>query len=205
MSLRWIVTIALVACGEHGPSEPARRPPIELDVERELAARFGGAVTARCAVVAGVPMACLAVIDGLALPVAVEAAGSAWTWRIDGRVVATAPVVAYIDGVLGDLGVAQTARCGPAAVRLPPGQRLPCKLSGGGVAFVDVAREGRVSLELALDPAVAAIRAEPVPDRELVRASRALERTGDEDDEPDELPPVDDKTAAGDARVPPRE
>ncbi|HSN28933.1 MAG TPA: hypothetical protein VLT45_21750, partial [Kofleriaceae bacterium] len=57
-----------------------------------------------------------------------------------------------------------------------------CALGGGGAAFATVARDGHVSLELALDPAVAAVRSEEP--RDLTKTSRLLEHgSGDEEDE----------------------
>jgi hypothetical protein len=67
---------------------------------------------------------------------------------------------------------------------------LACKLGGGGTAFVAIGKDGKASLELALEPAVAAVRTGPVPE-DLVRASRALERL-EEDVHED-----DDETTAG--------
>lgn len=178
----WLV--ALIACGDPPAAEPSRASPLESGIARELTARFGAPVTTRCAFVGGVPFACEVTVADQTLPVAVAGDGAAWAWQLDGRVVATAPITAYVDGVLADLGVAQTARCGQPVVRVPPGTRIACALSGGGTAFVALALDGTTSLELALDPAVARIRAEPAHDPELVRASRALERVdGDEDDD----------------------
>ena len=115
------------------------------------------------------------------LSLGVENKRGEWVWHIDGRVVQTAPIAAQIAGELADLGVAQTVDCGAAVARVPLGDRLTCKLSGGGAAFATIAGDGTVELELAIDPAAAAVRSE-VP-RDLTKTSRDLERLPGEEDE----------------------
>src|SRR5439155_25911510 len=140
----------------------------------------GAPVTVSCAIAT-----CRAELAGLALPIRVAADGSAWAWNVDGRVVDTAPIAAYVDGMLADLHVKQTASCGAKVVYLPRGERLACALSGGGRAFVDVAPGGALAVELALDRAAAAARGEPSTperDRELDKMSRALEGGGSGDE-----------------------
>jgi hypothetical protein len=185
-----LALLIATACGDgtegRAPITPA---PLETGIARELTARFGVPVTATCAWLAGMPLACRAVLpDATVLPVALSGAGPAWDWRIPGRVVAVAPIAAYVQASLADLGIAQTASCGPSVQRLAPGARITCALSGGGVAFVDVTVGGEVSLELALDPATAMLRRAPISDRELVGTSRALEHLGGEEDDPVEVP-----------------
>jgi hypothetical protein len=67
--------------------------------------------------------------------------------------------------------------------RLVPGQRLACTLSGGGAACVQVAADGALSLELALDPATAAARGSAATEADLLHRSRALDKA-DEAGEP---------------------
>jgi len=171
--VRWVAALVLVGCGR---GEPATEGPLPVEsaIAHELTARFHAPVTARCTVVAGVPVACRAALDGVQLPVAV--AGRAW--RLVGRFVETAPIAAYVQGVLADLGVTQHASCGPRVQTLMPGARVVCTLSSGGAAFVDVARDGSLALELALDRSAASARGEDTTadrERDLERRSRELD------------------------------
>jgi hypothetical protein len=108
------------------------------------------------------------------LPIRVAADGSGWSWQIDGLVVDTAPIAAYIDTMLADLHVHKTASCGGKLRLVAPGERLACALSGGGTAFVDVAQGGAIQVELALGSAAAAARTAVTPAEELDKMSRAL-------------------------------
>lgn len=129
-------------------------------------------------VIAGVA-GCRASVDGVRVPIVVENHRGEWQWFVEGGAVATGPIAARVRDELADLGVAQTVDCGRAVAI---GTRVVCELSGGGAAFASVARDGRVSFELALDPAVAAVRREEP--RDLTRTSRLLEHgSGDEEDE----------------------
>lgn len=139
---------------------------------------------------------CRAFVGDTVLTVAVRNEHGQWAWHVEGQVVQTAPIAARITGELADLGVAQTVDCGPLVVRVAAGERLTCKLSGGGAAFVTIAKDGTVSLELAIDPAVAGVRSEQP--RDLTKTSRALERLPGEEDEEEVMgsgagsaPPVD--------------
>lgn len=150
-------------------------------------------VTVTCFVTLAVPTGCSAKLaDGTALPIVVDGDGDAdgWTWRVDGVVVESAPVVTYVQDALARLGVAQGVSCGPPLQVVPAGDRIACSLSGGGAAFVQVAADGSTSLELALDPGGAAARSEAVtPDREaaLLDLSRALEVVRGESDGEEEV------------------
>ncbi len=122
---------------------------------------------------------CRASVDGVRVPLVVENHRGEWQWWVKGGVVATAPIAARVRDELVDLGVAQAVDCGRAVAI---GTRVACALSGGGAAFATIARDGHVSLELALDPAVAAVRSEEP--RDLTKTSRLLEHgSGDEEDE----------------------
>jgi hypothetical protein len=149
----------------------------------------------RCSFVAGIPFDCKAVLaDDSTLPIAIKKAGRGWDWRIDGLVIETPPLAAHIKGMLGDLLVDQTVSCGHAIMRVQPGERMICTLSGGGVAFVDIAKDGATSFELALDRSAAASRGEPlVPDRDraMTQASRALEHLAGEETEEIDEPEID--------------
>jgi hypothetical protein len=184
--------VSLAACGDHTSRQPPRRSPLETAIARDVTARFGMPVTASCTVAAGIPVACeAALVDGTKLPIEIRSEGTEWAWRVAGIVVDTAPVAAYLDATLGDLHVAQHASCGARYVVVQPGDRIGCRLSAGGTAFVRVAADGTTSLELDLDPASAAARGEPVTparDRELTSISRALETLEGESDGEEELP-----------------
>jgi hypothetical protein len=174
-----LAVILFAACASRGESAPAA-PPLETAIARELTARFHVPVTARCAAFGSAVLACRAELDGVVLPIALAEGG----WHVVGRFVDTTPIAAYVQGVLDDLGVAQHASCLPHVQQVAPGARVGCTLSGGGAAFVDVAGDGSLALELALDPAAAAVRAEPATEdrvRDLVQRSRGLDR-GDTDD-----------------------
>jgi hypothetical protein len=170
----------LSACGRTAPGA-APPSPLETEIARELTARAGGPVTVTCA-----PRACRAELpDRTVLPIRVAEAGSAWTWQVEGLVVDTPPIAAYVDGVLADLHVAKTASCGAKLQLVPRGERLACTLSGGGTAFVEIASNGAISVELALDSGAAAARGEPSTperDRELDKMSRALVPSAETDE-----------------------
>jgi hypothetical protein len=189
------VLLCVTACSSREAQPPLRRSPLESGIARELTDKLGVPVTTRCVIIAGVAR-CRAWADRVQLPIVVENHRGEWTWRVDGRYVATAPIAARIAGELADLGVQQTVDCGAAVARVREDDRLACKLSGGGSAFVTVDRDGRVSLELAIDPAVAGVRSEEP--RDLTKTSRALDRAGREEDE-DEVTPG----SGGGSTVPP--
>lgn len=170
-----VILLALGACGDSGNALAPPPLPLETTIARALTARVHTPVIARCAQVAGVPVMCEAVLaDGFAVPIALERDGTHTRWRIPRPFIDTTAIAAYVDSALAELGVAQRATCGRAIDRVPPGERLACHLSGGGVAFVDLG--DRVKLELALDPETAAIRTIAAPDDDLLRRSRALDR-----------------------------
>ena len=169
----WLA-LALVACGDPGAPVTTGPSALEQAIARDLSARLAGAVTARCTTFASIPLICRARLpDGGELRIRIAGSRGAWAWRVEDRI-DTAPIQAYVQGVLGDLGVAQTASCPP----LSRERRIACALTGGGVAFVEVAASGRLSLELELDPAAAAARVAPAADRDLARLSRALQAAG---------------------------
>jgi len=183
--------LALVACRDREASK-VRQSPLETAIARDLTAKLAGPVTATCKIVA-VAATCEAVLaDGTKLPIEVTSEGKEWSWRVAGFVVETAPIVAYVDAVLADMKLAQTASCGPRVAFVSPGERLGCKLSGGGMAFVQLGKDGDASLELDVDPASGSARGElvtPERDRELTAISRALEMLEGESDGEEEVVP----------------
>jgi hypothetical protein len=176
-----VLPLALIACS-HDEVAPPVASPLEATIGKALGARFGVAVIATCTTWQGTPLACGAVLaDGPALVIRVRDVGPEWEWWIEGDVVATAPIAAYIRDELADLGAAQEVRCGPSARLVGPGERIDCALGGGGKAFATLAHDGTVTVELALDPAAAAARSEPA--QGLEQRSRALNTSDDNDDE----------------------
>lgn len=161
---------------------PLQSSPLETAIARELTSRIGAPATTRCVVVLGVAM-CRASVDGVVVPLVVENHRGEWVWWIEGRVVPTAPIAARVREELADLGVSQTVDCGKA---ITSGPRLTCALSGGGAAFATIAKDGSVSLELAIDPAAAGVRSETP--RDLTGRSRSLERTAGEEEDEDTAP-----------------
>jgi hypothetical protein len=170
--------LTLVACRDRNPP-PASSSPLETAIARELTAKLAQPVTATCTMIVGLPAKCEATAaDGMKLPIEITSEGSEWAWRVPGRLIETAPIKAYVDRALADLQLAQQANCGGRFAFVVPGDRVGCKLSGGGIAFVQLAADGTASLELALDPASGAARGDlvtPERDRQLTTISRALE------------------------------
>ena len=188
--------LTLVACRDHGAtSEHVRASPLETAIARDLTARLHAPVTASCVEAGTIGAKCEAKLgDGTKLPIEVRSEGKEWAWRVVGLVIDTAPIVAYVNATLGDLHVAQQANCGPAVVIVQPGERVGCKLSGGGMAFVHFAKDGTASLELDIDPAAGSARGEvvtPARDRELTAISKALENLEGESDGEEEVVPGD--------------
>ena len=183
--------LTLVACGDRKSAEPTRHSPLEVGIARDLTAKLGEPVTATCVMIQNLPAKCEAQLGGgTKLPIAITSEGKEWAWRVAGRVVESAPIVAYINASLADLKIAQQANCGSRIVLVEAGGRIGCKLSGGGMAFVAVGADGTTSLELAIDAASAAARGEvvtPQRDRELTTISKALENLEGESDGEEEV------------------
>lgn len=134
---------------------------------------------------------CRASVDGVELPVVVENHRGEWVWWVEGGAVPTGPIAARVRDELADLGVAQTVDCGKPVSR---GPLVTCALSGGGAAFATVGSDGRVLLELAIDPPAAGVRSETP--RDLTKRSRSLERTAGGDEEDEDTAPADGGTVA---------
>lgn len=168
-----------------------RKSPLETAIARDLTAKLATSVTATCTVIAVVAKCEAVLADGTKLPIEVRSEGTEWAWRVAGLVIETAPIVAHINAVLADMKLAQTANCGPRLAYVATGERLGCKLSGGGIAFVELAKDGTASLELDIDVASGSARGElvtPERDRELTAISKALEHLEGESDGEEELP-----------------
>lgn len=189
----WLAALATAAgCRDRPTGGEGRPSPLEREIARSLTARFGTAARVACAGAASAPVGCQASLsDGTVLPITVDTTpGEDWRWRVDGVVVETRQVVEHLRGALDELGVRETASCGRAVQVVQPGERVRCALSGGGAAFVTIDADGSTSLELALEPGVAAARSEPASparDRELTDRSLELERLEGESDGEDEV------------------
>jgi hypothetical protein len=199
----WIVSaMTVLGCSERQARENTRRAsPVETAIARDLTARFGTSVTVTCRTLAGAPTGCSAKLaDGTSMSIVMEnASKDEWGWRIDGRVIESKTIAAYVQEQLATIGGKQTAACGPPIAVVKAGDRIACALSGGGVAFVQIAPDGTTTLELDLDATSAAARAEPVTperERELTTRSKALETLEWESDGEEQVP--------ADAGVPPR-
>lgn len=188
--LSLVGALALCACRDSKPSG-AQKSPLETAIARDLTARLAMPIAVTCTTIASIGKCEAVLLDGTKLPIDVTSEGKEWAWRVDGFVVETAPIAAHVEAILGDLKVAEKASCGSRIAYVAPGERLACKLSGGGIAFVRLADDGTTSLELVLDPASGSARGEhvtPERDRELTAISRALERLEGESDGEEEVP-----------------
>ena len=179
-----LVWTTLLGCGDgdtaarHG----VQTSPLAHAIAQDLATRAGGPVDVWCFQPFGAGGCEAHLRDGTTIPITVHDAGDKWEWRVEPMLIDAAPIEAHVRGMLADLGVAQDVACGARLRRLAAGERVACKLGGGGVAFVTVAPTGKLAVELALDPAAAAARQDHRQD--LDRMSRALARgVGDEDDD----------------------
>ncbi len=194
MALRSLVlgALALAACGDRQARENPAPTPLERAISSDLGTRFHTSATTRCAIVAGNPVKCEATLaDRTTLPIEIKSERAEWVWRVAGTVVETTPVATWVNGELSALNIAQTADCGPKVVVLQKGERVACKLTGGGIAFVAIDKDGDASLELELDAAAAAARAEtitPERDREIMSISKALDGREGQSDGEDEVP-----------------
>ncbi len=178
---RLVCAFVLAACGDREAAPPATRSAskLELAIARDLTAKLGAAPEVRCRAMFGLCVATLP--DRSTLAIRVRDHGAQWAWEIEGLVVDARPIEAYVGSVLADLGAAQGVACGARIRHLAPGARVVCTLAGGGKAFVTIARDGTMSLELAMDAGAARARTDDVVG--LEKASRALEKTDDDDEE----------------------
>jgi hypothetical protein len=178
-----VCAVVLAACGdrEHAERQIDQPSRLEIAIARDLTARFGVAPTVRCASIFGYPRGCSASLGGERFGIRVRDVGRTWRWDVLGLVVAVAPIEDHVRGVLDDLGQGQGVACGMRVRHLAPGDRIACDLARGGKAFVTIAADGAFDVELALDPAAAKARSEPVTG--LEHRSRALAHTDESDDD----------------------
>ena len=174
------VLLCVLGCRERDTRAPLQRAPLETAIARDLTERLGVPVTTRCVTIAGLAR-CRAAAGAAVLSISASSSRREWAWKVDGRAVQTAPIVTRVAEELADLGVAQTVDCGGSVAIVPLGERLTCRLSGGGAAFASIARDGTVALELDVDPGAAGVRSEEP--RDLTHTSRDLERLPGQEDE----------------------
>jgi hypothetical protein len=183
-----VALVTIASCRDPGS---VKRSPLETEIARDLTGRLAVPVSVQCHV-RPPEMQCEAqLFDGTKLPLEITPKGNGWDWRVAGLVVDTAPIASYIDRELADLRVAQHASCGTRIQIVQAGDRIGCRLTGGGMAFVRIAKDGKTSLEIALDAGAAAARGEPVTparEAELAKISRSLEALEGESDGEEAVP-----------------
>lgn len=162
-----LVVLLAVACrGERGGDAVARavadgvRAQLGVDVESIVCTRD------RCDVTMD---------GGVTLHVTVTGERDV-TWESD-EVIRTAPIAARVQVELDELGILTEVDCGPALVAVAPGAatRVSCSFGGGGQAWVDVAPDGGVELEVAIGADSVRARTEPFDEGRLDQQSRALD------------------------------
>jgi hypothetical protein len=172
-----LLAVAVSACGgDHG-----RAPtPLERSIAVALTQRLGVPVGASCA-----STSCGALtLGGVLIPITLTAAAREVEWRVDGLLVTTDALEAYVAEEISELGAAQRATCGPRIHWLAAGERIACELERGGRVYATIEADGGFSLETLLDPETVRLRDElvsPALEEELVRASHALETAGGDD------------------------
>lgn len=179
------IALAALACGSDRAPDPRARA-----MATAITAELGVAVAVRCEATA-----CAATTAaGLVIPIELAADGGWHTAELfDPR--ALTPAVA---AALVDVGADQAVDCGP--LRLAADGPARCDLAGGGVALVTVGADGELDVELALTPAIAAVRLAAPDEAALSAASTALDRPdepGPDDDDDGEAETLDAGLAPG--------
>ena len=136
-------------------------------------------MSASCTLIAGMASSAKRrSVDGTKIPIEVKSDKKDWAWRVAGIVVDQQAITEHVksrahrSACRSDASIARQPCMSSAA-----GDRIACKLSGGGLAFLQIAADGNASLELALDPASAAARGELVTPEKETRAVRDLEES----------------------------
>jgi len=170
-----LVWITLLGCGD-GDTPTTRGPrssTLAHAIAQDFATRHQAQASVACFLAFGAGVCAAELTDGTTIPIAVHDAGSAWEWHIEPMLVDAAPIEAHVRAMLADLGIAQDVACGARLRALADGERIACKLSGGGTAFATVAPGGKLSVELALDADTATARTMTRDD--LTQMSNALQ------------------------------
>lgn len=193
-----LAVIAMAACGSGGGP---REDPLIASVRAGIADQLG--LPAEQVTCAGARCD----VDVAGVRIAIALAGDREVeWSSD-EVVLAAPLVAHIAAELDELGVAAAIDCGPPVQPVPADGRIACKVGDGGLAWVQLAADGGVDVEIALTPEVVSARTTAVDDAELERMSRALDRpdfdedAGVADDDRDDDEGDDDGLDAGAGRA----
>ena len=102
-------------------------------------------------------------------------------WHIEGLLVVSDPIEAYLSEAVAAVGLAEPVRCPPRIRIVKAGDRIECQLARGGIAFATIAADGSFTIELALDHATGSARSVDLSDRELTETSRGLETDGSDE------------------------
>ncbi|MEZ4404837.1 MAG: hypothetical protein R3B06_32915 [Kofleriaceae bacterium] len=166
---------AIAACGGGG------RDPLPGSIRQTLGQELGVAITS---VHCGGAACTATTADGLAIPITVTP-GEPPTWAaaevIDPRVLAAEAVE-----VAATVGLTGPADCGPLRLAAQVDAPIECALPGGAAAFVTVAADGGLAVELAITAEIAAARRGPIDQAALDRASLALDTPDDQADDGDD-------------------
>jgi hypothetical protein len=146
---------------------------MERAIAEQLAARVGVPLRVLCTLQAG---RCRGILpDRSELPIVIDVIGN---WHVEGLLVVSDPIEAYLREAVAEVGAAQEVRCAPKIRIVAAGDRIECKLGAGGIAFATIAADGSFTIELALDHAAGEARSVELPERALTEQSRALETDG---------------------------
>jgi hypothetical protein len=185
-----LLIFAGIACGSDHTGHDAS--PLERSIATSIGGRLGVPVVARCVGL----VACVTLLpDGDRIPIVTwPTSHGEWEWRVDGLLVASDTLELYLRDVVNELGAPQEVKCAPKLRRIAPGDRVECWLAHGGKAFVTVRADGSTSVEVELDKTAADARSEvvtPARDDEMTKTSRALANEEGDEDDGDEVAPVD--------------
>lgn len=169
------IAIAMIACGGDHVRVPTA---LERSIETALTKRLGLAVGASCTT-----KTCAALTGtGMLIPISLTSTGGEVEWSVDGLLVTTDALEAFVTEEISELGAAQRVTCGARIQRLAAGERVACELEHGGRVYATIRADGGFTLETLLDPQTVKMRDElvtPELEAELARASHALESTDD--------------------------
>ena len=207
IALLALATLSTISCGRQRD-----RHALEKQVSTAVGQAVGQAgVATQCDDTA--PTTCHVGMGGASrIDVAVKrGAGGVAQWTVAGTLVATAPVVAYLDGELEDLGVGAHAHCGAALRVIPSGERMPCLIAATGtlfalpiaMAWVTTRASGPIDVEVAYGPSALAARWNDADDAALTAISAHLADGSSVNDDVDEAgDPAGLEPADGDGASP---
>jgi hypothetical protein len=181
--IKALVLGSVIACGDSPRETPPTVDDRLLRLEREIASELTGTFARDVKVTCTPPARCVADLGDAKLPIVLATSHDGWTWRIDGMLVRTAPIEAYLRDTVRDLGADQRISCGAPLRSVAPGDRIACSLERGGTAFVVVRADGSFGVELQIDRAAAAARSKDTAEKELLERSLAGSGANDDDDD----------------------